>query len=94
MRKISAGKFHFEPPSHHSITSSARPSSESGKVTPSASARAEHDDQRRGVHDRHRGLFCAIFFPTRRVMISRSDFSAAFKISNCSGLLWFTAVAS
>src|SRR5262249_41368304 len=24
MQKISAGKFHFEPPSHHSITSSAR----------------------------------------------------------------------
>jgi len=32
------GKFHFEPPSHHSITSSARPSSVSGTVSPSALA--------------------------------------------------------
>src|SRR5262249_6662587 len=37
MQKISAGKFHLEPPlaSHHSITSSARASSVSGTVSPS-----------------------------------------------------------
>ena len=35
--------------------------------------------------DRHRGLFRVAIFPTRRAMISRSDSSAAFKISNCSG---------
>src|SRR5262249_30356530 len=35
MEKISAGKFHFEPPSHHSITSLASASSRSGKSRPS-----------------------------------------------------------
>src|SRR5215472_9584857 len=37
MQKISAGKFHFEPPfhSHHSITSSARTSSVGGTSKPS-----------------------------------------------------------
>src|SRR5262249_56363810 len=36
MQKISAGKFHFEPPSHHSITSSARASSVGGTSMPRA----------------------------------------------------------
>src|SRR6516225_10652164 len=37
---LAQGKFHFELPlaSHHSITSSARPSSESGKLMPSVFA--------------------------------------------------------
>src|SRR5262245_291458 len=38
MQKISAGKFHFEPPSHHSITSSATASSDIGTVRPSVFA--------------------------------------------------------
>jgi len=38
MQKISAGKFHFEPPSHHSITSSARASTLAGISRPSALA--------------------------------------------------------
>src|SRR5262249_5527090 len=38
MQKISAGKFHIEPPLHHSITSSAMASSRSGTVSPSALA--------------------------------------------------------
>src|SRR5262249_46998755 len=36
--KLSAGKFHFEPPSCHSITSSARASTVGGTSTPSALA--------------------------------------------------------
>jgi len=36
MEKISAGKFHFEPPSRHSITSSARASSVGKIVRPVA----------------------------------------------------------
>ena len=47
-----------------------------------APARARRSQ--RGVHNRHRGLF-RVTFPTRRAMISCSDSSAAFKISNCSG---------
>src|SRR5262245_4341553 len=35
---FAAGKLHSEPPSHHSITSSARPSSGRGTVSPSALA--------------------------------------------------------
>src|SRR5262245_10357952 len=35
MQKISAGKFHFQPPSHHSITSSAMASTPGGTVRPS-----------------------------------------------------------
>src|SRR6516165_12486698 len=38
MQKTSARKFHFEPPSNHSITSSARASSMGGTVSPSALA--------------------------------------------------------
>jgi hypothetical protein len=38
MQKNSAGKFHFEPPSHHSITSSARTSTDGGISRPSAFA--------------------------------------------------------
>src|SRR5262249_28981707 len=38
MQKISAGKFHFEPPLHHSITSSARASRVGDTVRPSALA--------------------------------------------------------
>src|SRR5262249_10638710 len=38
MQKISAGKFHSEPPSHHSITSSAMASSPGGKLRPNALA--------------------------------------------------------
>src|SRR5215831_11363321 len=38
MEKNSAGKFHFEPPSHHSITSSAATSILSGTVRPSIRA--------------------------------------------------------
>src|SRR5262249_37297510 len=39
MEKLSSmGKFHSEPPSHHSITSSPRASSDGGTVRPSACA--------------------------------------------------------
>src|SRR5262245_57701108 len=38
MQKFAAGKFHFAPPSHHSITSSARASRASGTATPSVRA--------------------------------------------------------
>src|SRR5262249_4786371 len=38
MQKISAGKFHFGPPSHHSITSSARASKVGGMAIPTALA--------------------------------------------------------
>src|SRR5215831_15067414 len=37
-QKISAGKFQFDPPSHHSITSSAMASSPGGKLRPNALA--------------------------------------------------------
>jgi hypothetical protein len=38
MQKISAGKFYFEPPSYHSITSSTRASAVVGTSMPSAFA--------------------------------------------------------
>jgi hypothetical protein len=43
----------------------------------------DDDHEQHGVQERHRSLFRAIF-PTSRMM-SRSDSSAAFSFSNCSG---------
>src|SRR5262245_30988805 len=58
MQEFAAGKFHSEPPSHHSITSSARASSVGGTSRPSALAVLRFLRDRCPVHEKSAG--CAI----------------------------------